>query len=464
MVGASAAVAAEVAVAVLLYGGDGFIRSLTTILAVLGFAFAGGMWTAPTGGPGLVDRLRRRWLLCLFAFLAAAVFGTAWSLFSGLGEERYGQALGLALLGALPLYASGTVIGGMSAAAATDIGHRLRGPGAAAAAGAAIGVILTGILLPRAPMPASLLVACLMMLSLGGMVFGAVLGARTEVDVLARRPGPSDEVRVEERRGPDADAAMLELREGLHLRRHRSLDGVGQAPWDVALMRALMPEEEAEWRVLLVGGGCSGVVRALLREHPLGTIDVLERSAAAIELGREYFQTELTLGREERVSVVVGNLDDRIAELVYGYHFVVLDTAALGPLGGLRGLSATSRESLFGLLTPGGIVATGPIGPEPTIEELPHGWTRVVLRQIEAPGGATEIVTISAREGVLERLPSVDGFVVAEDLRPASAPSAAGIDSSSPSTESTSSSEPISSSESIASSGSAPSSEESPAR
>ena len=420
------AVAAEVALAVLLYGGDGFIRSLTTILAVLGFAFAGGLWTAPTGGPGLVDRLRRRWLLCLFAFLAAAVFGTAWSLVSSLGEERYGQALGLALLGALPLYASGTVIGGMSAAAATDVGHRLRGPGPAAAAGVAIGVVLTGILLPRAPMPASLLVACLMMLSLGGMVFGAVLGVRTEVDVRARRPGSSDEVRVEERRGPLADVAMLELREGRHLRRHRPLDGVGQAPWDVALMRALMPEEEAEWRVLLVGGGCSSVVRALLREHPLATIDVVERTAAAIELGREYFQTELTLGRDERVSVVVGNLDDCIAELAYGYHFVVLDTAALGPLGGMRGLSANSRESLLGMLTPGGVVVAGPVGPEPAVEELPPGWTRLVLRQTDGSGGGTEIVTMSAREGVLERLPAVDGFAVTES----SAPSTASISSS----------------------------------
>jgi hypothetical protein len=37
--------------------------------------------------------------------------------------------------------------------------------------------VVTGVLLPRAPMPASLLVGCLVLLSGGGMIYGTVLGA-----------------------------------------------------------------------------------------------------------------------------------------------------------------------------------------------------------------------------------------------------------------------------------------------
>jgi len=53
----------------------------------------------------------------------------------------------------------------------------LREPGAAAALGAGLGFVLTGLMLPRAPIPASLLVACLVLLSAGGMVYGIVLGS-----------------------------------------------------------------------------------------------------------------------------------------------------------------------------------------------------------------------------------------------------------------------------------------------
>lgn len=415
LVGASAAVVAEVALAMLLYGGPGFVRSLTTILAVEGFALAGGLWSAPPAEPDLVDRLRRRWLLCLFAFLAAAAFGTFWTFVPWLGGERLGQAAGLAVLAALPLYASGAVLGGMSVAAATDRGGRLRSPGAAAAVGAAIGFVLTGLLLPRAPMPASLLVGCLVMLSLGGMVFGTVLGARTQVVVHARRPGWSTEVSVEERTVPLEDVATLELREGSVLRRSRSLDGEGRTWWDVALARALLPDEHAEWRVLVVGGGCSGVVQAVLREHPQATVDVIERTAAVVELGREYFDTRLTVGADERWTVSVGNVDDSLAAIGYGYHLVVVDTASLAPLGGLRGLSATSRAALYGTVTRGGVIAWGPIGAEPAAEALPTGWSRVVLRRPAADAATgSELVILTGRAGVVERLPVPTGFQIVE--------------------------------------------------
>jgi hypothetical protein len=182
LVGAAAAIAAEVAVAILLYAGPGFMRSLTTVLAVEGAALAAGLHTAPSlssGGPsGLVERLRRRWVLCLGAFAAAAIFGTAWSLVESLGEGRLGQGLGLALLAGLPLFACGAVLGGMGSAAESDVPGRLPRPGATAALGAGLGFVITGALLPRAPIPASLLVGCLVLLSASGMLYGVMLGER----------------------------------------------------------------------------------------------------------------------------------------------------------------------------------------------------------------------------------------------------------------------------------------------
>ena len=389
MVGASVAVAAEVAVAVLLYGGPGFVRSLTTILAVAGFAFAGGLWSSPTPGPELVERIRRRWLGCLFAFLAAAVYGTAWSIVPWLGEDRVGQGFGLALLAGVPLYGAGAVLGGMSVVAGTDEGGRLSAPGAAASVGAALGFVLTGLALPRAPMPASLLVVCLVMLSLGGMVYGSVLGWRTQIEVKARRPGRGEEVVVRVRRVPADDVAVVELYEGHWLRRGRHEEGRDEAPWDVEVVRALLPPGDTHWSVLVVGGGASSAPRVVLREHPHGTVHVLERSAAVVELGREYFDTALSVGASDRCTVEVGNLDDGIAGLTGRHDLVLVDTIALARVGGATGLSATSRSGLFDL-----------VRPEPELIRAPERMARAVIgsRRLEE-------VTVIGEPAVLAALP-----------------------------------------------------------
>lgn len=184
LVGAAGAVAAEVAVAILLYAGPGLMRSLTTVLAVEGAALAAGLQTAPRQTTSLLlDSLRRRWLFCLVAFIAAALYGTAWSLFEGLGAGRLGQGVGLALLAGLPMFACGAVLGGIGSVSIAEGSGRLRSPSAAASLGAALGFVATGILLPRAPIPASLLVGCLVLLSGGGMVYGAVLSALAEASV-----------------------------------------------------------------------------------------------------------------------------------------------------------------------------------------------------------------------------------------------------------------------------------------
>ena len=197
LVGAAGAIAAEVAVGILLYAGPGLIRSLTTVLAVEGAALAAGLQTAPRNDGRLLDSLRRRWLFCLSAFMAAALFGTAWSLFQVIGAGRLGQGLGLALLAGLPLFAIGALLGGMGSASIADDSGRLGRPSAAAALGAALGFVATGLLLPRAPIPASLLIGCLVLLSGAGMVYSALLSAMAEAASrrAAGRPaaGPYDE-------------------------------------------------------------------------------------------------------------------------------------------------------------------------------------------------------------------------------------------------------------------------------
>jgi hypothetical protein len=202
MVGAATAIAAEVAIGILLYASVGFMRSLTTVLAIEGVALAAGLHTAPSGErPELVERLRRRWLFCLGTFIAAAIYGTLWSLFEGLGGGRFGQGVGLALLAGLPMFACGSLLGGMGALAEDDTSGLLLRPGAAAALGAGLGFVATGALLPRAPIPASLLVGCLVLLSGGGMIYGALIDASAEPEPGAPTldgEAPPEEVAAEE--------------------------------------------------------------------------------------------------------------------------------------------------------------------------------------------------------------------------------------------------------------------------
>jgi hypothetical protein len=177
LVGACAAIAGEVAMGMLIYAGEGFMRSLTTVLTVEVVALGIGLWAAPAPHALLIDRLRRRWIFCILAFLAATTFGVAWSLVPSLGSGPAGQAMGMSILAALPLFACGTVLGGLGSVVRSVEPGAMREPGAPAALGAGLGFVLTGLLLPRVPLPASMIVACLILLSAGGIVFAIVLDA-----------------------------------------------------------------------------------------------------------------------------------------------------------------------------------------------------------------------------------------------------------------------------------------------
>ena len=144
VVGFAAGASGTVAVALLLYSGEGLLRSLTLIVAVeLGaFGVGLGMSRPPREWGDAMESLRRRWLSALVAFLAAAGFAFVWAFLAGFGASRLGQALGLTLLAGLPLYAGGRLLRGISAVRMM-VGRT--GDGALAFLGAAAGVLVTGI-------------------------------------------------------------------------------------------------------------------------------------------------------------------------------------------------------------------------------------------------------------------------------------------------------------------------------
>ena len=142
--GFAAGASGTVAVALLLYSGEGLLRSLTLIVAIeLGaFGVGLGMSSPPTEWSNAVESLRRRWLSALLAFLGAAGFALAWAFFAGFGASPVTQALGLALLAGLPLYAGGRLLRGIST---VRMMAGLTGDGALASLGAAAGVLVTGL-------------------------------------------------------------------------------------------------------------------------------------------------------------------------------------------------------------------------------------------------------------------------------------------------------------------------------
>ena len=179
VVGAAAATVAAVAVALLLYSGEGMLRSLTLIVTVELMALGVGLASPPVAEwPGVVESLRKRWLWVLITFLVASVFTVAWTFGEGFGARATTQALGLTLLAGLPLYACGRLLSAISMVWIAD--GRPMG-GAVAALGAALGVLVTGLSgLSRLGAP-SLLLFLLIVLSGTALLQGSMLEGVEEV-------------------------------------------------------------------------------------------------------------------------------------------------------------------------------------------------------------------------------------------------------------------------------------------
>jgi hypothetical protein len=144
VVGFGAGASGTVAVALLLYSGEGLLRSLALIVATqLGaFGLGLGIGGQPSEWSDALESLRSRWLFVLMAFLGATGFVFAWDFFAGFGASPLTQALGLALLAGLPLYACGRLLRGINT---VRIMTGLAGDGAFAALGAAAAVLVIGL-------------------------------------------------------------------------------------------------------------------------------------------------------------------------------------------------------------------------------------------------------------------------------------------------------------------------------
>ncbi len=185
--GAALATTATVAVALLLYSGEGMLKSQILIVAFeLGALGLGlGITVPTTRGEALVS-LRRRWLSVLVAFLAASIFVLAWLFKAGFGARAGTQALGLALLAGLPLYMGGQLLVAISA---DESGRGGGGVGAFATLGACAGVLVTGLSgLGRVGVP-SLMFFMLMALSGAALVQGWLLRDEASPAVVGRESG-----------------------------------------------------------------------------------------------------------------------------------------------------------------------------------------------------------------------------------------------------------------------------------
>jgi hypothetical protein len=420
-VGTAAAVAGEVAVGLLLYVTPGFVRPMTLILAVLLSSFALGLWTAPRANDAtLPERLRRRWVLVLFAYGAGAVLSAAWTARGGLADTTYTRGLGLAFLAALPLYSCGALLGGMSAARI----QAARSPvGAAAAAGAALGTVLAGYVLVATLLPLSIFAFCLVLLSASAIIHGGVVGADGERTLYAMEPtlygpvsvedwswGKSRRERVLQENGrvrgvEDGDGrplrrwerAVLELIAGI-LPPPRtvappadprtvlqdpappvSLDPMttpfasgGAEAWPhlptyESVARALdgAPGEPLEIpldpAILLLGSGAMTIPRHVLAGQPEVRIDVIERNEVVLDASRSHFYAP---AEGDRLQLIRKDPVYGLAQRAGPYQAIVVEAAAVAPQDPVPFAGGATLEALRDRLSQKGMLLIGGVDRE----------------------------------------------------------------------------------------------------
>jgi hypothetical protein len=173
IVGATTAAVGHLAIGMLLYEDQGMFRALTIILGVEWGALALGLGSAVHADTNAIDSLRRRWVLLLVAFAAAAGFSLMWTVRGGMGGVPLSQGAGLALLGGLPLYTAGLVLSALSSVSVkSEEPFGVSGP---AALGASAGILFSGTVgITRVGAPALVLVS-LLLLSGSALIQGWVL-------------------------------------------------------------------------------------------------------------------------------------------------------------------------------------------------------------------------------------------------------------------------------------------------
>ena len=129
------------ALGLLVYLRGGLLGALTFVLCVEMAALAAGLWFAPRDTAPPWAGIRQAWFLLLFIYVAAAAVAAGWEALEGLSASWISRGMGLAFLGAMPLYGTGLVLG----APDLDASGSRSSTRASAALGAAVGFALIGL-------------------------------------------------------------------------------------------------------------------------------------------------------------------------------------------------------------------------------------------------------------------------------------------------------------------------------
>ena len=175
-VGVAGAAAAEVALGLLLYVPGGFLGALTLVLCVEMASLAAGLWSAPRDVAPPWSGVRRAWFLLLLTYVAGAVTAAGWEVLGGLASSRLSRGLGLAFLGAFPLYGTGLVLG----ASGSDEGDWSLRTGVPAVIGAAVGFAMVGLGRGGLSIAPFSYVAGVVVVAAGFLVQGRVLGEKED--------------------------------------------------------------------------------------------------------------------------------------------------------------------------------------------------------------------------------------------------------------------------------------------
>jgi len=363
LVGAALAVVAEVAAGLLLYGGPGFIPALSVILAVVLLSLGVGLWQGGTGkGEDPVEIARRRWLLALVSVAAAAVFSGLWEIFQGFGAAALTQGLGLAFLAALPMYAGGLLLAGLGGIGTGDGSPRA---GAAALAGAGMGVLVAGHLFFPTLSPTAILLLCLMALSAAALLHGRILDRQVSVQGIRVLGGGRARVQVEEwvRGHPSLLRSVLLTPRGPRV----ITDEQGQAvlPDEILLEEGVPAWTGTVRRALVLGGGGGAVARRLARhdEREVWLVDgngaLLEAVVGALPGG------DASTLHTHRVRVSDLLLGDAGPPAEGPFDLIVLEWTRDTVPGALDRLPAPALERLRALLGPAGVLVIFPLTPDP---------------------------------------------------------------------------------------------------
>ena len=172
LVGAAAAATAEMALGLLLYMRAGVLTALTLVLCIQASALGCGLWLAPRDSAPPWAGVRRAWILLVLAYVGGTVLAVSWEALGGLASTWVRRGLGLAMLTALPLYATGLVLGAPALSQKTGV------TGPAAALGAAIGFAGIGLGGIDLHVAASTYVMGITLASAAALIHGSVLEAR----------------------------------------------------------------------------------------------------------------------------------------------------------------------------------------------------------------------------------------------------------------------------------------------